>query len=151
MKKIILLALCFISLNSCEKQEIIFDHPFVYITKNINSTASSEEVDGEASFQSTYYIILSSKTLSQELTVNYDFVPGNGLKEGVDYELPAARSVVFTVGLYEIPIRIRWLSRKVNPNEDNTLKIELTGNSQNFTIGFPGPAKNNSVFTITKN
>ena len=152
MKKIVLplLMLCFLGFSGCQKHEIIFDHPFVYITTNPDLTSSTDVVDCQARVQRTYYIVLSSKTLDEELVVNYDLVPENGLTENEDYQLLSARSVVFSVGLYVIPIRIQWLPKQVDPTKLNTLKIVLTNNSMNFTMGFPGPEKNNSVFTITK-
>ena len=145
-------------LCSCEKHEVIFDHPFIYITDNSTNTTSSAEVDSEGSFETTYAVILSSRTLESELLVNYDLEPGNGLQEGVDYELLSPKQLVFPVGLYVNVIHIRWLPRRVDdsvdaggrPVKDNSVKIVLKSNSMNFTMGYPGPDKLNSYSTSTK-
>lgn len=139
-----------LTLCSCEKHETIFDHPFIYITDGKMSGSSREDVTSDGRYTSEYTLILSSKTLKEELIVTYDLIVGDGLTEGVDFELLNPKSVVFPIGLYENVIRIKWNARRVDETKNNTIRIVLTGTNQNITLGFPGPDKNNSSFMITK-
>ena len=49
-----------------------------------------------------------------------------------------------------MPIRIRWMEHTVDPTKDNTLTIRLVSNSQNFTMGYPGPDESQRQLVITK-
>ena len=42
-------------------------------------------------------------------------------------------------GIYDMPIRIRWMPNHLDENKDNTITIRLTGNNQGLTMGLPGP------------
>ena len=54
---------------------------------------------------STYSIYLSSAPLKESVTVVYDIIAGDGLTEGVDYEIVnKSNSVVFLPGIYDMPI-----------------------------------------------
>lgn len=144
-------------LGSCEEHEIIFDHPFVFVTDNEQFTSGKAQVDSRGKFEQSYAIILSSKTLDEDLVVTYDLQVGSGLKEGVDFELLSPKSVVFPIGLYQNVIHIKWLPHELEEGADdmdnikrNSVSIVLTGASKDITLGYPGPAKKNSVYTITK-
>ena len=78
--------------------------------------------------------------LTTALVVNYEIVVGDGLQEGVDYELvTTGNQLTFEPGIYDMPIRIKWLAHPVDETKDNTLTIRLTGNSQSLHLGVPGP------------
>ena len=89
---------------------------------------------------STYSVYLSSKPLTENLEVNYQVIVGDGLKSGVDFELVTKGSTLtFLPGIYDMPIRIRWMPNHLDENKDNTITIRLTGNNQGLTMGLPGP------------
>lgn len=137
-------------MTGCGKEEYKpFDEAFIHIMSNNQST---ETVNYMANATRTYNIYLSSKPLKSNLEVNFQITAGNGLKEGVDYEiLTNGNSVLFLPGIYDMPLRIRWIANPLlDSSKDNTLTITLTGNNQNINIGLPGPDHNQSKFIITK-
>ena len=85
-------------------------------------------------------------------TVDYEFIPGDGLKEGVDYvPFSSSRSVTIARGVTRMPVRITYNSNVLDPAKDNTLTIKLTGCSDpSLNIGYPGPAANFSKHIVTK-
>nr|WP_320059082.1 hypothetical protein [uncultured Bacteroides sp.] len=139
MKRLIILlgALCF--LVSCNEEErTSYDYPFVYIASE--SGASKAVVGSNVNNINTYSVYLSSKPLAENVEVFYEMVVGNGLKQGVDFELVTkGASLVFLPGIYDMPIRIRWKPNKVDESKDNTITIRLLGNSLDLTLGLPGP------------
>jgi len=137
-------------MTGCGKEEYKpFDEAFIHIMSNNQST---ETVNYLANATRTYNIYLSSKPLTSNLEVNFQITAGNGLKEGVDYEiLTNGNSVLFLPGIYDMPIRIRWIANPLlDSSKDNTLTITLTDNNQNINIGLPGPDHNQSKFIITR-
>lgn len=135
---------------SCGKDEHSpFDHPFLHIMSN---NASSETVNYLANATRTYNIYLSSKPLTSNLEVQFEIIPGDGLIAGIDYEvLTPGNTILFLPGIYDMPIRIRWIANpNLDPAKDNTLTINLVSNSQNITMGLPGPDQLQKKFTITK-
>ena len=131
MKKIIVMLLALVALCGCQKEEFEgFDMPFVKVT---TTTGASQTVVLSV-------VSVSSKMLTTALVVNYEIVVGDGLQEGVDYELvTTGNQLTFEPGIYDMPIRIKWLAHPVDETKDNTLTIRLTGNSQNLHLGVPGP------------
>ena len=94
---------------------------------------------------------LSSKPLTENLEVNYQVIVGDGLKSGVDFELVTKGSTLtFLPGIYDMPIRIRWMPNHLDENKDNTITIRLTGNNQGLTMGLPGPDGLQRVLVIEK-
>lgn len=152
MRKTILYSttLIFLLLTACGKDEHQpYDHPFIHI---MNNNVSTETVNYMANAVRTYTINLSSKPLSENVEVTFKVTAGEGLKEGVDYEMitPGDR-LVFLPGIYEMPVRVRWIaSPNLDTSKDNTLTIELVSNSHNFTLGLPGPDQLQKKFVITK-
>lgn len=135
---------------SCGKEEHApFDQPFVHIMSN---NASSETVSYLANATRTYNIYLSSKPLTSDLEVRFEITSGNGLTEGLDYEvLTPGNSILFLPGIYDMPIRIRWIANPdLDPTKDNTLTIDLVSTNQNIILGLPGPDQLQKRFTITK-
>lgn len=139
MKKIIVMLLALVALCSCQKEEFEgFDMPFVKVTTTTG--ASQTVVLSNVNNINTYVVSVSSKMLTTALVVNYEIVVGDGLQEGVDYELvTTGNQLTFEPGIYDMPIRIKWLAHPVDETKDNTLTIRLTGNSQNLHLGVPGP------------
>ena len=139
MKKIIVMLLALVALCGCQKEEFEgIDMPFVKVTTTTG--ASQTVVLSNVNNINTYVVSVSSKMLTTALVVNYEIVVGDGLQEGVDYELvTTGNQLTFEPGIYDMPIRIKWLAHPVDETKDNTLTIRLTGNSQNLHLGVPGP------------
>ena len=139
MKKIIVMLLALVALCGCQKEEFEgFGMPFVKVTTTTG--ASQTVVLSNVNNINTYVVSVSSKMLTTALVVNYEIVVGDGLQEGVDYELvTTGNQLTFEPGIYDMPIRIKWLAHPVDETKDNTLTIRLTGNSQNLHLGVPGP------------
>lgn len=135
---------------SCGKEEHKpFDEPFVHIMENEASVAT---VNYQATVLRTYHVYLSSAPQTLAIDVEFRLTPGNGLREGVDYEvLTPGHILTFLPGIYDMPIRIRWLpSPAFDATKDNTLTIELVGNNRGITMGLPGPDQRQRTFVITK-
>jgi hypothetical protein len=128
----------------------VFEEPFIYIESE-DGTRETRMADN-VSDEKTYYIIMSSSEMDRAVEVSWEIVAGDGLVEGVDYDIsPSSKNpVVINPGQYVTNMRIVWKRHAVDPAKDNSLKIVLTQNSENFTMGFPGPAQYNKQPTITK-
>lgn len=144
-----LLLLITVTLLSCGLDENEpYDNAFIHIMKG---GTSSTQVTSKSNFIATYYVYLSSKPLDEVLEVTYEIKVGDGLKAGRDYELiTTGDKLVFMPGIYDMPIRIKWLPNSIDPSKDNTLRISLISNNQNITMGLPGPDKLQKEFIITK-
>ena len=135
---------------SCTQKEIIFDHPFVYITDKNNAATSTVNCMGE--LIESYTVYMSTKMPNKDINVYFEIIAGNGLQNGIDYTLltdPSA-PLLFPNGTFQRDIRIQWLKHALDSSKDNTLRIVLTGSSENFTLGMPGPAENFKQHIITK-
>ncbi len=125
-----------------------YDLKFIHIMLD---GASSTTVSYKAKTIATYSVYLSSAKFTENVELTYEIVVGNGLKAGVDYNLiTTGNTLVFLPGIYDMPIRIQWLSNPIDPTKDNSLKIKLISNNKGYTIGLPGPDKLQSEFVITK-
>jgi hypothetical protein len=115
-----------------------FDESFIHI---MSDTGASEIVVGsDVNNINTYSIYLSSKSLSENVVVTYEITVGNGLKNGVDYELlTKGNELTFLPGIYDMPIRIQWKPNRVDEAKDNTITIRLMENNLGLTMGLPGP------------
>lgn len=115
-----------------------FDESFIHI---MSDTGASEIVVGsDVNNINTYSIYLSSKSLSENVVVTYEITVGNGLKNGVDYELlTKGNALTFLPGIYDMPIRIQWKPNRVDEAKDNTITIRLVENNLGLTMGLPGP------------
>lgn len=139
-----------IGLISCGKEEHKpYNQPFIHIMEN---NASFSTVNFQASIISTYNVYLSSEPLSGNVEVTFEVIAGDGLKEGEDFEMiTKGNTIVFLPGIYDNPIRVRWLpSANFDPKKNNTLTISLTSNSMGFPLGLPGPSQLQKQFVITK-
>lgn len=123
---------------SCTKDEEPFDNPFIYI--EAEGGASSVVVNSDVNNTNTYNVYVSSRAFNRNLEVNYEIIAGNGLQAGRDFEIVTpGNTLTFMPGIYDMPIRIRWKPNPVDPSNNNTLTIRLTGNNMGFTMGVPGP------------
>lgn len=150
LKKYIICALgALLLFNSCGLDENpAYDLKFIHIMVD---ESSSVRVSQKANMIATYSVYLSAPASNETVTVTYEIIVGDGLKEGVDYQLMNENNTLtFLPGIYDMPIRIQWIANPVDPSKDNTIKIRLISNDKGYTIGLPGPAKNQSELTITK-
>ena len=69
-----------------------YDLKFIHIMAN---ESSSITVSSKANVIGTYNVYLSSSPTSETVTVTYEVIAGNGLKEGVDYKLLSDNTVTF--------------------------------------------------------
>lgn len=138
------------TLTGCnEDRETVVNPPFVYFM--LEDGTSQTVVNSDVNAINTYYVYLSAEAQKRALEVNYEVIVGNGLTEGVDYLfLTPGKSLTFQPGVYDMPIRIKWLPNPVSTDKDNSLTIRLTGSSRNYTLGVPGPDHKNKELIITK-
>ncbi|MDD4771676.1 MAG: hypothetical protein PHQ26_09400 [Bacteroidales bacterium] len=152
MKKLFLYSVVlFLSACGLEEHEP-FQEPFVHIMKDgASSAVVSASANTPASRPDSYSVYLSSAPLKDNLEVTFDLVVGDGLEEGRDFVMVTqGRTLTFFPGIYDVPIRIRWIARPVDPAKDNTLTIVLLDNSKGFNMGLPGPDHLQSSFVIRK-
>lgn len=153
MKKAIILILAATALLSgCRKAPDPIFHDYYVCIKNEAGAGSSIVNEHSNQFIDTYYVYLVSAILDTPLTVNYEIIPGDGLKEGVDYELLSQKkSVTIARGISKAPIRINFLRHDIDPTKDNTITIQLTDcDNSKVSIGYPGPKHYLSSHVITK-
>lgn len=143
--------------TSCEdKVEVLFDTPFISITGEDGTSSSEQILNKNDGYLSTLIVRVcaSDNFFKEAITVDYELICGDGLKEGVDFTLQKSTSspLKFDKGIYSMPVRIRWNTNKdFDPSKDNTLTVRLTGSSDpEMLIGYPGPDKIHSSFTFTK-
>ena len=130
-----------VAICSCADQEVeLFDEPFVRIATP-TGTASTVVLSNVRNVNA-YIVYLSSPPIVDSLEVSYEIIVG----EVVTTQNP----LVFLPGIYDAPIRIRWLRNTVDPTKDNTVTIRLTGNSKGYNLGFPGPDHIQSQVVIEK-
>lgn len=142
------------ALISCEEpQYMIFDHPYVFVkyAADAGLSETTSVLSMSNNLVRSYNFCLSSKTPDSPITVFYEITHGDGLTEGVDYELMnEGNSVTFEPGTFVVPISIKFLRRKVDKNQDNTLTIRITGTDPVMDIGIPGSTPKNVFHTIKK-
>ena len=148
-KNILLIALSAVLALSCTKELPVYDTPFFYIATQ--DGASTAVVGSDVENVNTYYVTMSSVARSDNAVVDFSVTPGDGLKEGVDYEVVTqGASLTFLPGIYRMPVRIRWKEHVLEDSADNTLTITLTGGTDGFCLGMPGPDAKFSSLVITK-
>ena len=125
-----------------------YDLNFIHIMLD---GASSTTVSYKAKTVATYSVYLSSAKFTESVELTYEIIVGDGLKAGVDYNLiTVGNKLIFLPGIYDMPIRIQWLSNAIDVSKDNTLTIRLVSNDKDYIIGLPGPDKLQSEFIISK-
>lgn len=150
LKLIIFLAAAIVLFSSCSKDDNDgYELRFVHIMDNESSTVTMSDKGNSIG---TYNIYLSAPQFLEPITVTYKITAGNGLTEGVDYELIDAKpQVTFLPGIYDMPVRIKWMAHGVDPLNDNTLVIELVSVSNPmYSVGLPGKDQLQRKLTITK-
>lgn len=149
MNKFIFLVPMLMMLVSCGiEEQKPYQTPFIHIMEN---GASATTFSSKGNSPKAYSVYLSSAPLTRKLEVYYEIQLGDGLMEGVDFKrITVSDTLVFLPGIYDMPIRIQWLSHTLDLTKNNTLKIQLLGNNQGITIGMPGPDHYQTSFTITK-
>ena len=148
-KNILLIALSAVLALSCTKDLPVYDTPFFYIATQ--DGASTAVVGSDVENVNTYYVTMSSVSRDGNAVVDFAVIPGDGLKEGVDYEVVTqGTTLTFLPGIYRMPLRIRWKEHVLDDSADNTLTIALTGGTDGFCLGMPGPDAKFSRLVITK-
>ncbi|HBN01402.1 MAG TPA: hypothetical protein DD383_02045 [Rikenellaceae bacterium] len=140
-------------------EDVYFDTPFAYIFDNAGgSTATIDSKFGKGVesvlTELKVSISVSETYFSEPITVDYEVLAGNGLKEGIDYKIQpsTASPLAFTPGTYTLPVRIMWLKTDApDSSKDNTLTIRLIGSSlDGMELGYPGPSHKGQAFVFTK-
>lgn len=147
----ILLLFAALVVAGCAKNELpLFDEPFVYVETSTGSDVAVVGADMKATV--TYYIGISCPAFTDPINVSFQVTCGDGLKEGVDYEvITTGGSVSFLPGIWRMPVRLRWMDHVIDETKDNSVVIALTGTDPaGFTLGYPGPAARGSKLVITK-
>ncbi|MBO7602848.1 MAG: hypothetical protein J6S97_00350 [Bacteroidales bacterium] len=147
----ILLLVC-----GCRKhEEVFFDTPFVRL-EDVNG-ASSLSVDRNLDNLLTEIRIVVSASknyFTEPIVVEYEIIPGDGLKEGSDFKVQASTMSpqTFSPGTYSLPVRVIWYKTdNFDPDKDNTLTFRLTRTSlPEMLLGCPGKDAIKKEFIFTK-
>ena len=140
-------------------KDVYFDTPFAYIFDNAggsSSTIDSRFGKGVESVLTELKVSISASEnyFSESISIEYEVILGDGLKEGIDYKIQpsTASPLTFSPGTYTLPIRIMWLRTETpDPSKDNTLTIKLSGsNVTDMELGYPGPSHKGQAYVFTK-
>lgn len=124
-----------VTLLSCNKIET-FTGAFVAFDTAGSSTTT---VDAEGKFTGSYALHYSGPKPMETIVVSFAVTCGDGLAEGVDYEVATSGGKVsFLPGVYDQTIKINWLRHDIDPSKDNTVTISLT-DAGGVVLGYPGP------------
>lgn len=139
--------------GSCHVNDpIIFDSSFVQILSDDGSMSSSINWESNALLK-TYYVTYVSPD-SEAVNVTYSITVGQGLTEGVDFNLVQGDydgTLSFANGIYQRNLRIEWLKAAIDSDLDNSVTIEITGcDKSGVYLGRPGPASYGKTHVITK-
>ena len=136
-------------LCSCTDR-IQFETPHFVSIQSESGMGSSTVISTADNLVLQYPVRLVSTTRPKDLVVEFDVTTGDGVSEGVNFTLPAKRSVTFSKGEYIKYIRINYKNHLVDETKDNTLVITLTSASDpDVILGYPGPSKKFSSHTVT--
>ncbi len=144
----------------CEwHEDVLFDTPFASVFDNAggsSSTIDSRFGKGVESILSELKVSISVSEdhFSEPVSIEYEVIVGDGLKEGVDFRIQpsTASPLTFSPGTYTLPVRILWLKTDTpDSSKDNTLTIRLSGSSlEGMELGYPGPSHKGQAFVFTK-
>jgi hypothetical protein len=136
-------------ISSCSKEEFEpYDNPFFHIMVDNKGTV---DVLADRKDKVDYKIYLSAELQFDPIDVQYEITIGNGLKEGVDFDLiTKGNKLIFPQGIFERPITIQWKESVLDPTKNNSIVIRLISNSKNYTMGLPGPDELQRQLVITK-
>ena len=139
-------------LCSCEKHtEVYFDTPFVR-REDANGKATMDIDHTLDNMLTEIRVVVSASNnyFTEPITVEYEVIVGDGLKEGEDFRIQASHRspLTFSPGTYALPIRVIWYkATDFDPAKDNTLRLRLTGTSvPGMQLGVPGPGGKRSEF-----
>lgn len=143
----------FSGLVSCVPDE--YPEPYTSYAYLADGTGSSSAVisNQEEKLVSSLSVTISidMEDFKSPISVYYDLKVGNGLKEGVDFELDKKTSspIVFKPGSFSMPLNITWFRNPdLDPAKDNSLEVKLTGSDMSsMKMGQPGGYKSSFVFT----
>lgn len=151
---ILLPLIAVLTVSGCRKFEYkIYDNPYIFIAEDGDATylETSRVSARKNNFVKLYDVYFSTKAVDYPVTVNYEIIVGEGLKEGLDFTLDTpGTSLTFEPGTYVMPIQITYLKNSITSGNDNTITIKLTGADRNVTLGIPGAGGHNISHTITK-
>lgn len=161
MKKTIYIIIAALCLVSCQQKYLIYDNPYVYIKWSSDSQMSeTSTIMSRASATRTYDIMLSSKRITSPIKVYYEIIVGDGLKEGVDFEIEQAENYVtfmptdadtLTTQDFTRSMNIKFLrNTSIDKEMDNTITIRLIDADPKIQLGLPGKNARNSFHTIRK-
>ncbi len=126
-----------VSAASCNKITL-FDEAFVAFDTAKSSVVS---INATGEFTGSYTLHYTGPKPSAPIVVNFVVTCGNGLAEGVDYNVATAGGkITFMPGIYEQVIKIDWLPHEIDESKDNTVTISLVS-ADGVTLGYPGPDK----------
>lgn len=130
-----MLMLIAVSAASCNKITL-FDEAFVAFDTAKSSVVS---INATGEFTGSYTLHYTGPKPSAPIVVNFVVTCGNGLAEGVDYNVATAGGkITFMPGIYEQVIKIDWLPHEIDESKDNTVTISLVS-ADGVTLGYPGP------------
>lgn len=134
-----------------DRLDLVFKDYYVCI-KDENGFSTSKIGASLDNMLMSYYVNLVSPILDHDLVVEYEVIPGDGLKEGVDYELvSSSKKIRFSPGVTKMPIRINYLSNPLDEKKDNKLTITLVSCSdKSIILGYPGPDSYYRSHVVTK-
>ena len=141
-------------LCGCERHtEVFFDTPFVRIEEaNGGSSMVVDHTLDNVLTEIRVLVSASKNYFSAPITVEYEVIIGNGLKEGTDFRIQASHRspLTFDPGTYSLPIRVIWSkSAAFDPSKDNTLTFRLVSASvPEMLLGVPGPDSKKKEFVF---
>jgi hypothetical protein len=136
-------------ISSCSKEEVVpYNNPFFHIMVD---NKGAVEVLANRKDKVDYKVYLSAELQFEPIDVQYQVTIGNGLTEGVDFDLiTKGNKLTFPQGIFERPITIQWKESVLDPVKDNRIIIRLISNTKNYTMGLPGPDELQRQLIITK-
>lgn len=135
-----------VSAASCNKITL-FDEAFVAFDTAKSSVVS---INATGEFTGSYTLHYTGPKPSAPIVVNFVVTCGNGLAEGVDYNVATAGGkITFMPGIYEQVIKIDWLPHEIDESKDNTVTISLVS-ADGVTLGYPGPDRLMKYLVIRK-
>ncbi len=152
MKKcteVLSLLLLTVALNGCHIND--FKEFTDYYIAFAPGSASYTEVKEAASLVAQYPIHFCTVKRDETVSVTVEAIPGDGLKEGVDYKVISSATQSFPPGVYDKSFVIEWLPGSIDASKDNSLTLLLSGCSDpDIILGVPGPSGKYKSMKITK-
>lgn len=147
MKRLFIILSIIGLLTGCNEYTL-YTGKFVAFDPASSSVTSINEL---GDFTGTYYVHYSGTSNDTRFAVTFEVIPGNGLVEGVDYEMETSgKTLNFMPGIFSLPIRIHWIPNEIDESKDNSVILRLTSAPDDITLGYPGPDKLNKEIKILK-